>query len=420
MKKFKFVLAGAMLVGSMATVGVITGETPMSAASLTNKSVSNNQTINKIAATNDNATKVVSNSFYSDVKKNYWAYPVILWGTEKNIIKGYPDGTFKPNKSVAESEFLAMLIRAYKPNNFKELDKNNHWADSYYQHSMKMNFPTVGARDTSKRKYIIDREHVAEIIAGTQGVNYKGEDAVQYLLGMGLAKGKKPTVVSIDNFDGEGNLSRAEAIQFIKNVLENGVKDKDGNPIMKPRPDKPSDPNKLPPLPGGDKDKTPTKPKPTEPKPTEPKPKPTEPKPKPTENLGKVPANDLYNKTKAYAKELGYSIGEFEHTYGHFTDKVGQSPAVSFLDRPEFGSIAITVRDWNDPKSVSLFKRTLENYGVNADEVFAEFNKLTVNNNKKNDGKQYKTQGSTFIVEKRLSGNQVQGTLVIQYKELAL
>lgn len=409
MRNLKIALAGAVLFGSVTTLGLVTGETSTSASTIStptpvalSTSVNHNeQFTKKSVAKNDDVTKkAVSSSLYSDVDKSYWAYPVILWGTEKEIVKGYPDGTFKPKKSVTESEFLAMLIRAYNPSDFEQLNKNYHWADNYYLHSIKMNYPTLGARDSKKRGYIIDREHVAEIIAGTQGVNYKGEDAIQYLLGTGLAQGKKSSVVSINNYDGEGELSRAEAVQFIKNVLENGVKDKDGNPIMKPRPEKPSDPNDLPSLPNnGDKDKdTPTK-------------------PVPSGELGKVSAKQLFEKTKEDAKKLGYSITGLEHTSGRFTDKENQLAAVSYLDRPEDGSISITIRNLKDANNVELYKRTLENYGVDSNAVITEFNNINVNTNKTKDGKQYESQGATFIIDKTLVDGREQGVLVIIYSE---
>lgn len=395
MRKLKFALAG-VLVASSISMG--TGF--------------------EVEAKNNVQTTELSESYYKDVSKNFWAHSVILWGTKEKIAYGYPDGTFKPNNLVSESEFIAMLIRAYKPENFKELEEKSHWADSYYLHTVKMNYPTAGARQSSKRGYVIDREYVAEIIAGTQGVNYRGKDAIRYLLANGLAKGKKPGVVSISNYEGEGQLTRAEAIQFIKNVLENGVKDKDGNPIMKHRPKTPSDPKDLPPLPGENEKKEPTKPNP---KPNNNNNKPTNPDLKPTEpntNLGKVKAQDLFNKTKGYAQELGFTDTGFEFTSGYFKEKNASVAAVGFFDRPEYGSISITVRDWNDSKAVSLFKRTVENYGVDSNALLAEFNKISVSKDKKVDAKQYKAQGTVFVIKKTLNNDgRVDGSFVIHYDE---
>lgn len=192
---------------------------------------------------------------FSDISKNHWAYSTIQWGIREGIIKGYPNGTFKPNKNVTEAEFLAMLLRAYKPNDLEVPTDQKHWADAYYEFAVKMNYPNLGANSKDKRNYAIDRTRVAEIVAGTQGVNYKGRDAIHYLLAEGLAKGKKLNEVTIDSFGGSDPLTRAESVAFIKNVIDKGMKDENGKPIMKPRPLEPSDPNQLTPLPDEEKKK---------------------------------------------------------------------------------------------------------------------------------------------------------------------
>lgn len=188
----------------------------------------------------------VSAASFKDIN-NHWAKSTIQWASSKGIAKGYEDGTFKPNNSVTEAEFLALLIRSYEPSNFNYIT-NKHWADSYYAFAKEMNYPNEGQNNTTKRNAKITREHVAEILAGTQGVNYQGRDAIQYLLGKGLAKGKG-NVVSIDGYGGKDTLTRAESVQFIKNVLEQGMKDENGKPIIQPRPTEPSPKDELPKLP---------------------------------------------------------------------------------------------------------------------------------------------------------------------------
>jgi len=143
---------------------------------------------------------------------------------------------------------LAMLVRAYQGGFSNETD-DERWADPYYAFADEMNYPTKGSKDLKKRKYYITREHVAEIIAGTQGVNYSGKYAIHYLLANGLATGKDPNNPTIKNFGGEEPLTRAQAVAFIKRVLEKGIKDENGNPILMPRPKETSDPKDLPPLP---------------------------------------------------------------------------------------------------------------------------------------------------------------------------
>ncbi|WP_052520312.1 S-layer homology domain-containing protein [Aneurinibacillus migulanus] len=172
--------------------------------------------------------------------KNHWANTTIQWGVTNQIVTGYPDGTFKPDKFVTEAEFLTMLINAYERIQPKTV---KHWADSYYDFSKTMNYPTRGMEELSARNWPITRQHVAEIIAGTQGSNYAGNDAIKFVLAKGLARGTDPNNVAVETFNAKGNLTRAEAVQFIKALKEKGLKE------LQTRPAQPSDPAQIPPLP---------------------------------------------------------------------------------------------------------------------------------------------------------------------------
>lgn len=46
---------------------------------------------------------------YSD----HWAAPQIRWAINKGLLKGYPDGTFKPDKPVTRAELAVVLNRIY-------------------------------------------------------------------------------------------------------------------------------------------------------------------------------------------------------------------------------------------------------------------------------------------------------------------
>lgn len=49
---------------------------------------------------------------YPDVSADYWAAKQIENLTEKGVILGYPDGTFKPDDNVSRAEFASMAIKA--------------------------------------------------------------------------------------------------------------------------------------------------------------------------------------------------------------------------------------------------------------------------------------------------------------------
>lgn len=189
-------------------------------------------TIGVLAVSLMAANGAMAQTTFSDIG-NSWAKDAITWGADQGFVHGYPDGTFKPNNKVNEAEFLALLIGAYHPSDFTATPGTSHWADSFYTYANTMHYPSSVNRDAT-----VSRTHVAEMVAATQGVNYKGADAIKYLLVNGLAKGKggAPTV---ENFKGNDGLARGESVAFIKNVMEKGVKD------ALPTPTQPSDTTQL-------------------------------------------------------------------------------------------------------------------------------------------------------------------------------
>jgi hypothetical protein len=50
---------------------------------------------------------------FSDVGANYWAQPFIQALAVRNIITGFPNGTFRPEQPVQRAEFAAMIQKAF-------------------------------------------------------------------------------------------------------------------------------------------------------------------------------------------------------------------------------------------------------------------------------------------------------------------
>ncbi|PYE49764.1 S-layer homology domain-containing protein [Paenibacillus barcinonensis] len=160
---------------------------------------------------------------FGDVQSSHWAYGTIQWAINNGVIKGYPDGTFKPSKQVSEAEFLMMFISAYEE--VKPISGQTHWADPVYEIAVSKNWPVNGAAKTAigraTRDQAVTRGDVANIIAGANGINYIGKDAIQYLLNENLAGGK--TGSTVEGYKGNDKLTRAEAVAFIKRAMDNGL-----------------------------------------------------------------------------------------------------------------------------------------------------------------------------------------------------
>lgn len=51
---------------------------------------------------------------FKDISTQHWAYKAILKCAENDILIGYPDNTFKPNRQMTRAEFCAMIYRLMK------------------------------------------------------------------------------------------------------------------------------------------------------------------------------------------------------------------------------------------------------------------------------------------------------------------
>jgi len=57
-------------------------------------------------------TQKVPESGFTDLKGYKWAEGYISYAVKNGIVKGYPDGTFKPGNNVTSNEMLTMVLRA--------------------------------------------------------------------------------------------------------------------------------------------------------------------------------------------------------------------------------------------------------------------------------------------------------------------
>ncbi|QGQ94259.1 hypothetical protein EHS13_04715 [Paenibacillus psychroresistens] len=149
---------------------------------------------------------------FKDVTPAQWAYETVNWSIAHEITFGFEDQTFRPNEPITEEQFIALLLRS-----FGVLPTSNTgdtaWSDPFYLVAATHNYPISQRRNTS-----ITRKYTAELISATQGVHYEDKFAIQYLLDNGLAKGE--TSATIPGFNGNKLLTRAEALQLIKNLQE--------------------------------------------------------------------------------------------------------------------------------------------------------------------------------------------------------
>jgi hypothetical protein len=109
----------------------------------------------------------------SDVAGN-WAEPFIKALVEKDIIKGYPDGTFKPDQPVTRAEFAALLSKAFPlepirgARRFKDIPKK-YWATEVIQKAYQSGFLAGYPNGTfAPKQNIIRIQSLVSLINGSK------------------------------------------------------------------------------------------------------------------------------------------------------------------------------------------------------------------------------------------------------------
>ncbi|MCZ8512765.1 CAP-associated domain-containing protein [Paenibacillus filicis] len=145
---------------------------------------------------------------------NHWAQDSINWAVQNKVIDGYEDHTFRPDQTVAETEFLAMLLRAYPGGALTPASSAEPWYAPYYRYADSKHWPTLHSADPNQ----YNRGLVARLIAASAGqqASISVIDAVKYLLEQKLSQGK--TSATVDGYQASDRLSRAEAVTFIRNL----------------------------------------------------------------------------------------------------------------------------------------------------------------------------------------------------------
>ncbi|SMF89920.1 S-layer homology domain-containing protein [Paenibacillus uliginis N3/975] len=154
---------------------------------------------------------------------NHWAKATIEWGVEKGIVNGYANGTFMPNQNVTEAEFIRMLVVGIAGKDLEETYLTEFWSDKYYNFLHFKNYPVRGFADKKIRSTYITRAQVAELVSSADGVNYSGDQAIQYVLGKKYALGRIKGENTIRGYMGHETITRAEVLQLIKNLTNHGM-----------------------------------------------------------------------------------------------------------------------------------------------------------------------------------------------------
>ncbi len=122
---------------------------------------------------------------FSDVQPNYWAQPFIRGLAARNIVTGYPDGTFRPEQPVDRDEFAAIIRKAFDQPPTRQIQSGavykdvptNYWAtrpiEEAYQQGFMAGYPGGYFRpnqSVSKVEAIVALNKGLNLTSGTSAV----------------------------------------------------------------------------------------------------------------------------------------------------------------------------------------------------------------------------------------------------------
>lgn len=116
--------------------------------------------------------------------KGHWAAKEIGIATKKGLIKGYPDGTFKPEQTVTQEQFLSLIERVIPSFTGHEPDEEmkemyvkpatGRWSEKTYRHLVTAGIIPSGKPTDSMTRLEAARMLLAAIGHQSEGEKYRG------------------------------------------------------------------------------------------------------------------------------------------------------------------------------------------------------------------------------------------------------
>jgi hypothetical protein len=163
----------------------------------------------------------------------HWAEEVILEWAEKELVNGYPDGTFRPNNNISRAEFMKLVNNAFQYTKEEEIDymdvKKGEWYFSTVKSAKAAGYINGYDDGTMRPNNPITREEVATIIARIMNLEaneygvekYKDKDKIVWSKGYIGAVVKEGYMKGYpdETFKPQQYITRAEAVYALNNII---------------------------------------------------------------------------------------------------------------------------------------------------------------------------------------------------------
>ncbi|WP_407870632.1 cadherin-like beta sandwich domain-containing protein [Paenibacillus sp. P36] len=180
-------------------------------------------------------TDIIPSIHFSDIS-GHWAEVSIKQAVNLGIVNGYPDGTFKPNKTVTRAEFAVMLMNTLKPQGngaeltFTDKGKIGTWAQKSVAQAVQAGIITGYEDSTFRSDAEISRSEMAVMIAKALGQSVEAATATGFADDKDIpdwAKGAVGAMKKLSMIEGKGSntfapgdkTTRAESVTVLLKVL---------------------------------------------------------------------------------------------------------------------------------------------------------------------------------------------------------
>jgi len=166
-----------------------------------------------------------TDSVFADVENSHAYYSAIIWGKRSGVLQGYPDGTFQPDKPVNRAEFLKIILETdnsvdtaavQDPAGFPDVDEDS-WYAPYIRYA-KANDIVDGYPDgTYKPEKTVNFAEALKIAYSTLGVTTEPMEGKWYA--RYLAHANYNNVLFTNAVDVGSNMTRKDVVWIVWRLL---------------------------------------------------------------------------------------------------------------------------------------------------------------------------------------------------------
>lgn len=170
-----------------------------------------------------------------DDLQGHWAEENLRKWVEKDLLKGYDDGSVQPDRKITRAEFITLINRSFQLTektevSFSDLEKSN-WAYSQIAIAVKAGYVKGNEDGTIAWNKQVTREQAASMVADLLKLDLNGSEGIeQFTDASSISTWSKPAVAALvkksilkgfqdGTFAPQGQLTRAQSVTLLENAL---------------------------------------------------------------------------------------------------------------------------------------------------------------------------------------------------------